>query len=173
MRIYRKNFLVALVVLAASFAALAGRLWYLQIVRGDDYDRFSRTNRVRLIKLPAPRGRVLDRMGREIVRNRHSFDLYAVPDSVVDPQGLAMELGAITGIDPLLIRLKLERGSRRHRFRSVLLASDVSRDQLALVVSRISSSLRGVEVRVNYVRRYPYGSLAAHLLGYVGRASEP
>ncbi len=172
MRIYRKNFLVALVVLAASFAALVGRLWYLQIVRGDDYERFSRTNRVRLLKLPAPRGRLLDRRGREIVGNRQSYDLYAVPDTVVDPQGLAMELGAITGIDPSLLQMRLERGMRRRRFSPVLLASDVSRDQLALVVSRGSSSLRGVEVRVNYVRSYPYGSLAAHLLGYVGRASQ-
>ncbi len=54
----------------ALFAIVFLRLWYLQVLSGDDYRREALDNRVRKVAVPAPRGTILDRNGRELVTNR-------------------------------------------------------------------------------------------------------
>ena len=59
-------------VLAFMFAALVTRLWFLQVLATEDYRARARANRVEIAPLPAPRGKILDRTGVELVTNRAS-----------------------------------------------------------------------------------------------------
>lgn len=171
MRKYKGRFLIATFILAQAFLVLVGRMWYLQIVEGDEFERFSLNNRIRLIRVPAPRGRILDRSGKEIVVNRPSFDVYVLPDDVKDPQYLAGVLSPILGIDAAEIKDKITESLRENRFRPALIAQDINRDQLAFIEAR-KSSLQAVLIEVNHVRKYPHGTLGSGFLGYLGKANE-
>jgi penicillin-binding protein 2 len=169
---YKKNFAAALAVLVIASAVLIVRLWYLQILNGEEYERFSKSNRIRLVRIPAPRGRILDREGRELVTNRPSFDLYANPEDVKDVNGLALNLSAVLGMTPDSIKSRLSRRGSYEGFGPVLIAKDLNRDQLAFIEVRRSSTLSGVYVELSHVRQYPAGTLGSSFLGYMGRVSE-
>jgi penicillin-binding protein 2 len=68
--------------LMLAFALLVGRLYQLQIVRGDAYRTDADDNRFRLVESPAPRGVIYDRTGQILVRNRPSFEISLVPDDL-------------------------------------------------------------------------------------------
>src|SRR5881396_72393 len=71
---------VALGVVVVAFALVGVRLWYLQIERGAQMRYYSEKNRIRLVRVPAPRGVVYDRNGEILVDNRPSFDVVFVPE---------------------------------------------------------------------------------------------
>lgn len=171
MREYKRRFLLVTIIIANAFLILVGRLWYLQIVRGDEFEKFSLDNRVRSIRIPAPRGRILDRRGREIVVNRPSFDIYILPEDIQNPDTLSSSLSPILGIEPNTIRSKIKTALQKSRFKPALLAKDINRDQLAFIEAR-KSSLPGVLIEVNHIRKYNQGTLGAAFLGYMGKINE-
>jgi len=172
MRAYRTRFIIALIVLVSVTSLLIFRLWYLQILKGDEFDKFSRSNRIRFLRVPAQRGRILDRRGRELVINRSSFDVYIDPYEKVDSGQRNIVLGEIVGVSPEEIERKVSESHSKFPFRHVLIHKDVTRDQLALIEARRSTSLRGVNIEVNHVREYPNGPLGSSFLGYLGKATE-
>ncbi|HEX3034995.1 MAG TPA: penicillin-binding protein 2, partial [Thermodesulfobacteriota bacterium] len=123
------------------------------------------------IRVPAPRGRILDRSGKEIVVNRPSFDVYVLPDDVKDPQYLAGVLSPILGMEAGEIKDKITKALRENRFRPTLIAQDINRDQLAFIEAR-KSRLQAVLIEINHVRKYPHGTLGSGFLGYLGMANE-
>lgn len=171
MRGYKGRFLIASFILIQAFLILIGRMWYLQILRGDEFEKFSLNNRIRFVRVPAPRGRILDRQGREVVVNRPSFDLYALPEDIKDPEHLSAAFSQALGTEAGEIRSIIEKATVENRFKSVVIAQDINRDQLALIEAR-KGSLAGAVIRVNHVRKYPHGKLGAAFLGYLGKASE-
>jgi penicillin-binding protein 2 len=66
---------IARITVGAVFAVLAIAYWYVQIVRGDHYFGLSENNRIRSVKLTAPRGYVLDRNGSVLVENEPAYSL--------------------------------------------------------------------------------------------------
>jgi penicillin-binding protein 2 len=146
-------------------------MWYLQILRGDDFEKFSLNNHIRFLRIPAPRGRILDRHGREIVVNRPSFDVYVIPNDVKDLELLTSTLSTALGIEPAEIKDKINKALRENRFKPALIAQDINRDQLAFLEAR-KSSLPSISIEVNHTRKYPYGKLGAAFLGYLGKATE-
>lgn len=171
MREYKRNFLIVTIILTQAFLILIGRLWYLQILRGEEFEKFSLNNRIRIAKIPAPRGRILDRRGREIVANRPSFDVYLVPKDIKDIDFLTSTLSPILGVESIEINDKVKTAIQEDPFKPALIAQDINRDQLAYIEAR-KSSLPSVLIEVNHTRKYPYGKLGAALLGYLGKATE-
>ncbi len=168
---YKRNFLIVTIILTQAFLILIGRLWYLQILRGEEFEKFSLNNRIRIAKIPAPRGRILDRRGREIVANRPSFDVYLVPKDIKDIDFLTNTLSPILGVESIEINEKVKTAIQEDPFKPALIAQDINRDQLAYIEAR-KSSLPSVFIEVNHTRKYPYGKLGAALLGYLGKATE-
>ncbi len=171
MQDFRGKLVISTIILAVAFVALVSRLWFLQVIKGDEYESFSIGNRVRIERVPAPRGRVLDRHGRELVVNRPSFDIYVLPKDVENIQSLSDNLSLILDVDGTKVRDKILQATRRNRFKAVLVAQDINRDQLAVIEAR-RSSLPGLIIEVNNLRQYPHGVLGASFLGYIGKVSE-
>ena len=69
-------------VALVMFALIFFRLWYLQVLSGDSYVAAARDNRVREIKVQAPRGEIVDRNGQELVANRNSLSIKVTPDKL-------------------------------------------------------------------------------------------
>ena len=171
MQDFRNRLVIATVILGIAFLALVSRLWFLQVLKGDEFEAFSRDNRVRIERVPASRGRILDRYGRQMVVNRPSFDVYVLPKDVDDVSSLSVNLSKALGEEPEKIERKITQASKKNRFKPVLVAQDIDRDQLAYIEAR-RSSLPGLTIEVNNLRQYPLGILGASFLGYIGKVSE-
>ncbi len=167
----KRRILLLSFVVGVIFAVLVLRLWHLQILNVDDYRSMSENNRLRFVPEAASRGAIMDRNGTVLVSNRPSFSLAVVPQEVKDRDGLLNQLVALLGLDRAELAERWEKGKGRARYYPVVLASNISRDQVEIVEEN-RLRLPGVEIEMKPVREYSGGILAAHLLGYIGEVSE-
>jgi len=168
------------VVAVALFASLFARLYDLQVVGADRYQVQAEANRVRTVQVPAPRGRILDRNGKVIVDNRVAV-VVAVDRSELGELSqtrqdevlwrLSVDLTAAgnpTNADIIRVRLADDRFSR---YAPVPVAVDVPED-LKIYLEEHAADYPGVVVERTALRAYPYGPLAVHILGYVGKIND-
>ncbi len=156
-------------VVLLTFGVFVLRLWQLQVIKGERFRRLCDNNRIRIVKVTPLRGRILDRKGRVLADNRPAFDLFVIPEDVRDKDRLAAELSLLLSIPKEEILRKLT-GQGRRPFEPVRIKEDLSWEELSRVKAH-QMELPGVEISVVPVRVYPYGKLAAHLLGMVGEIS--
>jgi penicillin-binding protein 2 len=164
--LHRRLRWVALVGIAA-FALLVGRLWQLQVMRGESYYERTVSNVVKERYLPSVRGQILDRKGTPLAANRPAFNIYMTPKQAT-PEILA-ELTRMLGLggDELQqIEERLAVGKKRDPKNAILVLEDQGRDRAALV-EQARARLPGVDVRHEPYRYYPQGELAASLVGYM------
>lgn len=153
------------------FFVIGLRLWYLQILQGEYFRNRSENNRLRELYIPPPRGGIFARGGEALVRNRPSFNVELVKEDCGDCSETLERLAEITQRDPAeLKRVAAESQRKRGRFEPQLILKDIGRDMTARIFAR-RHALPGLMVRVAPMREYPYGSLAAHVLGYLGEIS--
>lgn len=153
----------------ATLAALVARLWQMQLVSGADYTRQAESNRTRSISVDAPRGRILDRNGTELVTNRVSLVVVAKPDVVNDEVEVKL-LANLIGMPSMAVKRKIEdqtQGAQSLRTVSV----DVSRRVVAFIGEH-PYLFDGVSIEEKTQRSYPLATLAAHVLGYVGTVTQ-
>ncbi len=159
------------VVVFALFSALFARLWYLQVAAADQFHAAATSNAIREIREPAPRGRILDAQGNVLADNRVENDITVDRKiSAADKKRVLKKLSVLlaTPVAQLEVNLKDPRISP---YTPVPVATDVAYDKLAWVAEH-KSELPGVRAEAVPVRRYPNGSLASHVLGYVGEINE-
>ncbi len=161
-------------VAIAVFATLFLRLWSLQILNGEQLLRAAQNNQRREVRVPAPRGSILDRTGLPLVTN--------VPSTVVQidqsslPKTKTARLRELRKLARILHVPLREIGAtlRRHRYdllTPVTIKSGISRAQAGYLDER-ADDFRGVRVTDVSLRYYPHRELAAHVLGYVGDISQ-
>lgn len=160
---------VAALVTAGIFLVLAGRLFYLQIIKGAHYVELSKRNYVVQVSIQAPRGDIVDCDGQVIAGSRQSFSICGIPRLLVHNRDEMLVLGEILGLDraEILSRLKASAMS----FRPTPIARDVD----FATVSRVEESfadLPDVIVIAEPVRYYPDGYAFAHLVGYLGEVTQ-
>jgi penicillin-binding protein 2 len=166
------------------FGALFARLWFLQIVEGDTLSLQAEANATRTVIIPAARGKILDRTGLVLVDNRQSIvvgiDAPAFDELSEEEQdellerlssSLNADLAPEDQLTPTSIRRQLN-DVRYTRFRPIPIAEDISEEN-EIYFREQAARFPTVVVERTTVREYPYGSLAAHLLGYVGPLSDP
>lgn len=157
------------VVVVTAFVALVGRLWQLQVVRGEQYLEQTLSNVVHERYLPSIRGRILDRNGEELASNRPAFNIYVTPRTFNDH--VAEYLTRLLGLsedEQATLRERVTAGYQRNPRVAVLVFEDQSRERAALI-KQASFQLPGVEVRDEPYRYYPQERLAAHLIGYMNQ----
>ena len=146
-------------------AVLLGRLWSMQLVSSDQYAAQAESNRTRTISLMAPRGRILDRNGVELVTNRPCLTVVATSD--VQDDDIEMQLLAnLLGMPKMAVKRKIEDSSAGAQS-SRTVAVDVSR-RIVAYLEEHPDLFSGVDVEERTERSYPYGSLAGQVLGYAG-----
>ncbi len=167
---YNRRFKFAVIIIAVIFSLLFLRLWYLQILKGQLYRLRSEKNRIRLNEIPPIRGKIFDREGVLLVDNSPSYDLYVIPEEIRYPEEIFKVLNRFVSFD---LKETLNRYKNNHSpsFIPFLIKKGITRVELALIESH-RFSLAGVMIKVRPVRRYRYGSLASHLLGYLGKVTK-
>ncbi|MHB8835853.1 MAG: penicillin-binding protein 2 [Candidatus Methylomirabilia bacterium] len=155
-------------LVALVFSLLVLRLYYLQIVRGRHYSRLAEENRISLIRVRAPRGIVFDRHGNVLVTNRPSFSVSLDLKAARDLEATVGAVAAALGLDRAELAEKVRAVEPYRRFEPVRVKDDVDRNQVA-ALEALRYEYPGVLVEVEPRRSYPHGTLASHVLGYVGQ----
>lgn len=169
----RRRIMVYGVAVGLGLFVLLGRIWYLQIQKGEEFSAKSSGNFIKELRVPADRGMILDRRGVRLVDNRPSWDVYVTPAFCGDCEEVLGRLAAYLDLDAEE-RTRLDESVRKarglQRFQPLLVRLDLSRDQLDVIEAN-RDSLPGVDVISAPHRDYLYGSLAAHMIGYLGEVS--
>ncbi|MBN2059297.1 MAG: penicillin-binding protein 2 [Deltaproteobacteria bacterium] len=154
-----------------SFSLLVFKLWLLQIVNGEAYRTQSENNRIRLQKVPPPRGMIFDRNMELLVDNRPSYNLYIIPEDITDREMLIKSLHSLVGLSPALINERLGYARQHYAFKPILIKRNITRRELALIETNLFN-LPGVRIQVEPQRNYIYHELASHVIGYLGEISD-
>ncbi|HEV7643123.1 MAG TPA: penicillin-binding protein 2 [Pyrinomonadaceae bacterium] len=151
---------------------LGVRLYFLQIVKGDYYSGKAENQRIRKIRLPAPRGAIFDRNGKLLVDSRSTYNvtLAREPIKEINPNDRVDIYAEALGMDKqyLLERLNLIR--KQNEFETMVLKENATIQDITWVEAH---SLEYPELQIQQTpqRRYPLGTTLAHVLGYVGEIS--
>lgn len=163
--------LLAVYIILFSVTLLI-RLWYLQAIKGDYYYEQAESNRIRPVKLRPPRGIIYDRNGRPLVENVLTFDISLVPEDAPELDSTISKISSLIHIDDDSIRTALNDASAvRSKYDPVKLREEASWDEVALVEAH-QEDLPGTIIEPEHRRHYPYGGLASHQLGYLGKVSQ-
>lgn len=158
----------------ALFAILFFRLWNLQVLDGEEYLAEAKNNRSREYKVVAPRGDILDRNGEVLVDNRTTLALQLNTSKLPgDPREARAELaalGELTGMPLKKVRRRIRESEEKAAGAPVILRRDVG-DDLVYYLEENQRDFPGVSIQRVFVRDYPNGTQAAHILGSVGEVT--
>ena len=165
---FRVRALTGFALIMLAILVLALRFFWLQVVEHDEYAARSTQNRVRLRRLPPPRGLIYDRNGVLLADNVPAFRLDVVPERVKDMNVMLKQLGMIVPLSQDDLK-DFRRSLKTHRaFQSVPLKLHLNEDEIdRFAVNRWR--FPGVDVVPYLSRHYPLGALFAHVIGHVGR----
>lgn len=150
-------------LLIVVFAVFMVRLFYLQVIRHDHYQRLASNNQLKQYELPAERGIIYASSKNgptPLVLNEVRYTLYADPKYIKDSAKTALAVQKIMGGDPAAYEQKMSNSKSRYE----ILAKLLTRDQEKAVRDL---KLRGVGTQPANYRTYPQGELAAQVLGFV------
>lgn len=165
----RRRLLLLLACLLLGLGLLVARTWHIQIVQGEQFLRLAESNRLRSMRLKGVRGKILDRQGHVLAENRVAYTLMAIPADLPPLERLLPLLHDLgIEVEPELLRPR----RRAAALKPVPVQRDLSRDQMAYFAEH-RMDLPGLFIEVEPLREYPYNTLAAHLIGYLGEISEP
>jgi penicillin-binding protein 2 len=156
---------------ALLFSALAGRMYYLQILKSDTYKTLAEDNRINLRVLPPPRGRILDRFGVELAVNEQNYRLVLVREQTPDVGETLNALSQIISLSEHDYKRVLSEVKRKRAFVPVTVRDNLTWEQVSSV-SVNAADLAGASIEVGQTRSYPFGSAMSHALGYVAAVSE-
>lgn len=153
------------------FSVLLLRLVYLQVIRGEEYRRLSKTNCVRLKSIKAPRGLIYDRNHNLLVDNRPAFDLTIVLEDAKPLKEILERLAELTGDSREDLMATIEKAGRAAFYKPLVLKRDITRDLLAVIEAH-QFDLPGIHIDIEPTRNYIHRKTAAHLLGYLGEINQ-
>jgi penicillin-binding protein 2 len=167
-------------VVICALALLLGRLWTMQVVYGAKFAADAVQNRVREVSTVAPRGRIVDAKGRLLVSNRATMAVFVDPSfSYIVQSGKRVKNTALFNRLSAVLQTPvadIESSAldvRQQALAPRMVAVGISHDAAAYISEHPSLfANEGVEVRAEPIREYPKDTLAAHVLGYAGEASE-
>lgn len=141
------------------------RLFQLQILHGNKYKELSESNRLRVVKIPAPRGIIYDRKGRPLVKNIPFFSVSMIADNSKD---LDIEaLSRLLGMKPDAIKEKINKKDKSP-FVPIKLKQGLNFEEIARIEAR-RSDFPEISIEVDASRQYLYGKVGAHIIGYLGK----
>lgn len=163
---------VAGILALMCFAGLGGRLWYLQVVRYEGLAARADQNRIAVVPIPPRRGEIVDRNGVVLARNYRDYTLEVTPaylpasiDQTLD------ELSQLVYVSASDRRRFLNNVRSSGRYSSIMLRNNLNETEASWFAAH-AWRFPGVELKARWVREYPQGETAAHVLGFVGRISE-
>lgn len=165
---FRFRVLVASIGILVCFGLLLSRLVYLQLIRHDDLLAQAENNRTAVIPIVPNRGLIVDRNGVVLASNYSAYTLEITPSKVV---GLDATIDALAQVIEISTRDRRRFKKLREEaknFESLPLRTRLSDAEVARFAAQ-RYRFPGVDIKARLFRSYPYGELASHVVGYIGR----
>lgn len=150
------------------FLIVTLRLLHLQIFKGEHYSKLSEQNRIRIIKIPAPRGIIYDRNGVPLVENIPSFSVSIYPE-YADIVNLNI-LSKILNISEKELEKRLQK-KPESQFIPIRIKENITLKEIAMLEAR-RAEIPGLIVEIDMKRHYIYDKSTSPLLGYIGKVSK-
>jgi penicillin-binding protein 2 len=155
----------------AVFGALAGRLYYLQVVSADQYALLADENRINHRLLAPARGVVFDRNGVAVASNRPTYRILVIPEQAGDLGGTLYQVARLIPLAPERVAEVMVEARRRRPFVPIMIRDDLAWSEVSRIAVH-APELPGIALDSGLLRDYPMQKVTAHLLGYVGPVSE-
>ena len=169
---FRARVFVAGLVVVLSFLLLTGRLVYLQVVRHDDLSEQAESNRTAVVPIVPNRGLILDRTGAILATNYSAYTLEITPSKIRGPLDAALEeLNNVVEITPRDRRRFKKLMDESKSFESLPIRTRLTDEEVAKFAAQ-RYRFAGVEIKARLFRSYPFGELASHVIGYIGRVNQ-
>ena len=165
---FRARVLVVALVILLAFALVAARLVYLQVVRHEALNEQAESNRTAVVPIVPNRGLILDRNGVVLATNYSAYTLEITPSKVHDLDGTIDALGHLVEISARDKRRFRKLREESKSFESLPIRTRLSDEEVARFAAQ-RFRFPGVDIKARLFRSYPYGELASHVVGYIGR----
>ena len=165
---FRTRVFVVSVVILCCFVLLLARLVYLQIWRHDDLRAQAESNRTSIVPIVPNRGLILDRNGIILASNYSAYTLEITPSKSGGVEQTVEELAKVADIAPRDRRRFKKLMEESKSFESVPIRTRLTDAEVARFAAQ-RFRFPGVEIKARLFRSYPYGELASHVIGYIGR----
>ena len=167
---FQQKLKIVIALLLIIFSLLLARLWYLQVIKGEELKQRSENNSIRSRKITALRGLIMDRNGLVLVDNRPSFDVFYMPRGK-DHEIIIERLKNLYKSRSLELSYDQPFPQKVKPYMPVKLEKNVSMGKVAVVETN-ALVLPGVYVDVSPVRLYLDGEMMAPVIGYTGEISK-
>ncbi len=169
---FRVRVLVASIVVVVAFLLLVSRLVYLQVVRHQDLSEQAENNRTSIVPLVPNRGLILDRNGIVLASNYSAYTLEIMPARLAGSLDKTIEdLSQVIEIQPRDKRRFKKLLEESKGFESLPIRTRLTDEEVARFAAQ-SYRFPGVDVKARLFRSYPWGELASHVIGYIGRVNQ-
>ena len=160
-------------------SALVSRLYYLQVIRSEEYRMLADENRISLRLLAPPRGLIVDRNGEVVAGNMQNYRVLLVPEQAkrtgeklaVSADRTLQALAKLIPLDDFQRQRVLREVGRKREFVPITVAENLTWEDFSRINVH-APDLPGIVPDVGETRHYPLGSHLAHLVGYVAPVSE-
>jgi penicillin-binding protein 2 len=168
---FRARVLVASVVVLLCFLLLASRLVYLQVMRHDDLLEQAESNRTAVVPVVPNRGLILDRNGVVLASNYSAYTLELTPAKIANLEQTIEDLSQVVDVSPRDRRRFKKLLEESKSFESLPLRTRLSDEEVARFAAQ-RYRFPGVDIKARLFRTYPFGELASHVIGYIGRINQ-
>ena len=168
---FRRRLSLAAVLVALAFAGLFARFFYLQVVQHAHFETLAETNRIAIVPIPPNRGVITDRNGIVLAQSYSGYSLELTPSRIADLDQTIDALSKIVAIEPRDRKRFRKLMEESKDFETLPLRTRLSDEEVArFAVNRYR--FPGVEIKARLFRQYPFGEIASHALGYIGRIND-
>lgn len=169
--VFRGRVLVASIAIFAAFVLLFGRFVYLQVVKRDHFHQLAESNRISNVPIVPNRGLIFDRNGVALATNDPAYTLEITPSKFKDVEAAIDEVSSVIEITPRDRRRFRKLLEESKNFESLPVRSRLSEEEVArFAVNRYR--FPGFDIKARLFRQYPFGEVASHALGHIGRIND-
>jgi penicillin-binding protein 2 len=168
---FRARVLVVSIAVMVAFVLLASRLVYLQIYRHQDLNEQAESNRTAIVPVVPNRGLILDRNGVVLASNYSAYTLEITPSKAGPMDEVVDELAKVVDIQPRDRRRFKKLLEESRSFESLPIRTRLSDEEVARFAAQ-RFRFPGVDIKARLFRNYPWGELASHVIGYIGRINQ-
>jgi penicillin-binding protein 2 len=169
--LFRRRVVVAGALIVLAGAALFGRFVYLQVLRHEHYQTLAETNRIAIVPIVPNRGVITDRNGVVLAQSYSAYTLELQPGRIRNLDETIDALAAIVDIQPRDRKRFRKLLEESRNLESLPLRTRLTDEEVArFAVNRYR--FPGVEIKARLFRQYPFGEIASHVIGYIGRIND-
>jgi penicillin-binding protein 2 len=168
---FRRRLAIAGVAVLVAFGLLIGRFAWLQVARHEHYRTLADTNRIAIVPIAPNRGVITDRNGVVLAQSYSAYTLEIQPSRLRDVEATIDALAEVVEIgarDRRRFRKLLEESKN---FESLPIRTRLTDEEVARFAAN-RYRFPGVEIKARLFRQYPFGEVASHVVGYIGRITD-